>query len=226
MDTVPSAAGLLAALCGPPVVALYGTRWAARPGSLATGLACQAALLGLLALVLTIALVWVADPPSALGLAPPGLSTLAWAAAMTAVFVFALGPLLLRVPGWLGRPGFEGPLRQLQTLPVWYLVLAVLVGGSVEEVLYRGFALDHLARLTGSDALAATLVVVAFGAAHLPLWGWAPALTTAVSGAVLTLFYLWHRDLAANVAAHMATDFVGIVLPALTAKSQRVGPHP
>ena len=96
----------------------------------------------------------------------------------------------------------------------------------MEEVLYRGFALDHLARLSGSDWMAAALVVAAFGLAHVPLWGWAPALTTAISGAALTLFYLWHRDLAANIAAHVATDFVGIVLPALAAKPRRRRPHP
>ena len=62
--------------------------------------------------------------------------------------------------------------------------------------------------------------VLVFGFAHVPMWGWEPSLTTVVSGGVLTLFYLWNRDLNANIIAHVAIDFVGIVLPLLLTKAK------
>jgi membrane protease YdiL (CAAX protease family) len=34
-----------------------------------------------------------------------------------------------------------------------------------------------------------------------------------VVGAVLTLFYLWRRDLVANMIGHGLSDFLGLVLP-------------
>ncbi len=221
MELLPSIAGLLVALGGPPLVALYGTRTASKPASLTTNLLCQLALLGLLLAIVLIVLVWEQAPLSSLGLRGVDLSTFTWAAGVAALFIFVLGPIIVRMPKWLSQPGFEKPLGDLQKLPVWYLILAVFIGGSVEELLYRGFAIEHLAHIIGSDWLAAATVIAMFGLAHVPLWGWAPALTATFSGAVLTIFYLWHRDLVANILAHVTTDFVGIVLPVLLAKTRR-----
>ena len=137
---------------------------------------------------------------------------------MAATFILAVGPIVLRVPAWLGQPGFERGLADLHALPTWFLTLAVIIGGVVEEILYRGFAIGHLGSLFQSQWLAAIVVVIAFGLAHWPLWGWAPALTTVLSGALLTAFFLVHGDLTANILAHVATDFVGITLPALSAR--------
>ena len=123
-----------------------------------------------------------------------------------------LGPLLLRLPGWLGLGGFAPTLARLASLPLWYLLLAVLVGGVAEEILYHGYALDRLGILLGSPWFAGLMVVLLFGLGHIPLWGIGQALTTTISGAALTLFFLWHGDLLANIIAHVATDFAGIVL--------------
>ena len=200
--------GLLLALAGPPLIARLG-RGSRTLASLLVG---QALLAGLAAAVVAVVLVWEEQPLSSIGLQPPGWSTLAWGAGMAAFFILLLGPLLLRLPGWLGLTGFAPTLARLGSLPLWYLILAVLVGGIAEEILYRGYALDRLGVLLGSPWLAGLIVVLLFGLAHIPLWGIGPALTTTISGAALTLFFLWHGDLLANIAAHVATDFVGIVL--------------
>jgi hypothetical protein len=47
------------------------------------------------------------------------------------------------------------------------------------------------------------------------MWGWGASLTTFFSGGLATLFYLWRRDLAALIIAHVLTDFVGIVVTPL-----------
>ena len=114
-------------------------------------------------------------------------------------------------------PWFTEGLSKLAAYPVWFLVLAVVIGGGAEEFLYRGYAVERLAALTGSYWIAGLLSVLVSGLAHVPMWGWPAALTTVVSGALATGFYVWRRDLLANIIAHVTTDFVGIVLPLLLA---------
>jgi hypothetical protein len=48
----------------------------------------------------------------------------------------------------------------------------------------------------------------------LPLWGPGVALSTLVSGGVLTAPYLWRRDVLFLMLAHVATDLYGLVLAA------------
>lgn len=58
-----------------------------------------------------------------------------------------------------------------------------------------------------------------FALAHVPLWGWGPALTTLVSGAIFAGAYAWQRDLFPLIVAHIVTDMAGLVLPRLAVKS-------
>jgi membrane protease YdiL (CAAX protease family) len=219
--TLLEASTLVLALAGPAAIGLIGSRSPARAAGLPLLLLCQGLLLTLGAGCLWLTLGPLYRSPADLGIVAPGWGTLIWGSAMAALFVLVLGPVLLRLPGWLGLPGFGETLAGLAKLPVWYLGLAVIVGGTMEEVLYRGVALGILVPAGVAPAIAAGLVVIAFALAHLPMWGPGPALTTALSGACLTLFFLWHGDLLANVLAHVATDFVGIVLGPLTVMLRR-----
>ena len=89
------------------------------------------------------------------------------------------------------------------------------MAGVVEEILYRGYAIETLKDLTGSYAVAAVVSTLIFGFAHAPLWGWGPAVSATASGIVATAVYLWTRDLNALIISHVITDFAGIVLPNL-----------
>jgi membrane protease YdiL (CAAX protease family) len=44
------------------------------------------------------------------------------------------------------------------------------------------------------------------------------ALTTLVSGGLLTALYVWRRDITALVLAHVATDLYGLVIAPLFAR--------
>jgi len=46
----------------------------------------------------------------------------------------------------------------------------------------------------------------------LAYWGWAHLIVAAFGGAVLTVLYLYRRDLACNMVAHLITDGVGFLL--------------
>jgi uncharacterized protein len=87
-----------------------------------------------------------------------------------------------------------------------------VIVAAAEELLYRGYAVARLSDLTGSRLLASIVSVGSIGLAHVPMWGWAPATTTIVSGGIGTAVYLWRQDILALILAHIATDLYGIVL--------------
>ncbi|MEM1387455.1 MAG: CPBP family intramembrane glutamic endopeptidase [Pseudomonadota bacterium] len=203
---------LALALVGPLAIAHFGRVREEETESLFAKLFCQFFLA-----VLGVGSLWMmlhplGFHPHTIGLIAPSSATFAWGSGIAAFFVLVAGPFLLRLPHWLGLQGFENTLSSLALLPPWYLVIAVVIGGTIEEILYRGVALAILTSLGLDPLLAGLLVVAAFAIAHVPTWGVGPALTTAISGAILTAFFLWHGDLLANIIAHVATDFVGIAL--------------
>lgn len=209
---------LALALCAPPAIAFYGARAPQGDITLSRNLVCQIMLMGVSGIGMWIMLGPLAFPTTALGLGLPDWGTFAWGAGIAAVFILGIGPILMRLPGWLGLSGFEGTLGTLARLPVWYLALAVVIGGIAEEVLYRGIAIAILSDRDFGPWSAGLIVLLAYTLAHIPMWGIGPALTTAISGAFLMVFYLWHGDLIANIIGHIATDFVGIVLGPLLAR--------
>ena len=102
----------------------------------------------------------------------------------------------------------------LAKLPLWLVTLIVLRAGVLEELFYRGYAIERLEALGLNRFWAGTIPLLIFGIAH---WtgGWANIVIALVLGAVLTLFYIWRRDLVANMIGHFMVDFIGNVLPRL-----------
>jgi membrane protease YdiL (CAAX protease family) len=99
-------------------------------------------------------------------------------------------------------------------LPASIVTLVVLRAGIVEELFYRGYAIERLQAIGVGRSAAVTLSLIVFSIAH---WtgGWANVLIAFVTGTVLTAFYLWRKDLAANMIGHFLVDFVANVLPRL-----------
>lgn len=213
--------GLLVALFGPVAIAVASERWVRSPHRLGALLLAQAGLVAVVAVVLSIALFIERNSAASIGLKSPTLRSLAWGLGLAAFFMYVLSPAAYRALRRLRLGGFDEALAWLRCLPLWYLVLAVVIGGASEEILYRGYAIERIASHTGSPWLAGTLPVVVFALAHVPMWGWGPALATLGSGAIFTLFYLWQRDLVACILAHVVTDFAGIVVAPLIASRRR-----
>ena len=100
---------------------------------------------------------------------------------------------------------------------LWVTLLTVFRAGVAEEVFYRGFALERLETLSGSKWMAAVLVILVFAAFHYRQ-GLAGMFIALVTGAILTIFYLWKRDLLAAIIAHFLVDFIpNVALPLLGA---------
>jgi uncharacterized protein len=85
-------------------------------------------------------------------------------------------------------------------------------GGVVEEVLYRGYAVERLGTITGRPWVGGVISVFAFGLAHVPGWGVPFALAADLPfGLLMTMFYLWRRDLPANILAHSTALVVAML---------------
>jgi len=101
-----------------------------------------------------------------------------------------------------------------EKLPLWLITAIVFRAGVVEELFYRGYAIERL-RLIGLGRFwSIAIPVVIFSLGH---WsgGAANILIAFVAALKLTGFYLWRRDLVANMIGHGLADFFANVVPAL-----------
>jgi len=97
-------------------------------------------------------------------------------------------------------------------IPIWLYTLMVIRAGVVEELFFRGYAIERLEAIGCGRILSATIPLAIFAGTH---WtgGVQNVIIALVLGGVVTLFYLWRRDLVANMIGHGLSDFLGLVLP-------------
>lgn len=116
--------------------------------------------------------------------------------------------------GLIALTGYNGGEsgKALEKLPLWLINFIVIRAGVVEELCYRGYAIERLQALGLPGWLAASIPLAIFGVGH---WtgGWANIVIALALGGILAAFYLWRRDLVANMIGHWLVDFLGNVLP-------------
>jgi membrane protease YdiL (CAAX protease family) len=137
-----------------------------------------------------------------------------WKSVLFGLIIAIISTVAVGVLAYITGYGHGPGSAPFEKLPLWLITLIVLRAGVVEELFYRGYAIERL-RLIGLGrfwSLAIPLVIFSFG--H---WsgGAANILIAFAAGLILTGFYLWRRDLVANMIGHGLVDFVGNVLPAL-----------
>jgi uncharacterized protein len=150
-------------------------------------------------------------PLSSIGLGTARFwKSLLWGLLLGVVCLLVAGGLVALTHFTGGEAG-----KAMEKLPIWLVSLIVLRAGVVEELCYRGYAIERLHALGLPRGLAAAVPLVIFGVGH---WtgGWANILIALVLGAILALFFLWRRDLVANMIGHWFVDFVGNLLPKVT----------
>ena len=149
-------------------------------------------------------------PLSSIGLSGSRLlKSLLWGM-LIAVICFVAAGVFVTVTHFNGGKNAES----LGKLPVWVITAVVFRAGIVEELCYRGYAIERLHALGLPRGFAAGIPLVIFGLGH---WT-GGVLNIAIAlllGAILALFYLWRRDLAANMIGHTLVDFIPNVLPKL-----------
>ena len=203
--------GLSLALGGPAFLAISFDDLVTGANGVAKSLMAQLVMWALLVAVVAITLKWEKRPLSSLGVRRFGGWSLFWGLIAAAALIYGVVPLATGLLAVTGLSGFEQGLSEVLALPQWLRVVAVATGGIVEEVLFRGYAITRLEALTGSQVFAAVFSVLVFALAHWPLWGTGPVLTFVLSGGFLAAWFLWRRDLVANIVAHVVVDSMGLV---------------
>jgi membrane protease YdiL (CAAX protease family) len=103
-------------------------------------------------------------------------------------------------------------MHTLYSTPYWYRLILVTRAAVAEELLFRGYPIPRLRELSGSVVLAAVVSWAAFTYAHLASWGAAQLIVAGYGGVILTILYLWRRNLWANMLAHWIADGAGFLL--------------
>jgi membrane protease YdiL (CAAX protease family) len=113
----------------------------------------------------------------------------------------------------VAMPTSLSDLRKLAAVPLGLRIALVLTAAVCEEFIYRGYAIEELAYLTGSSWLAGLLSWLVFALSHVGLYGVSRALIIpALVGAVLTGLYLWRRSLPACMLMHSLMDGIFLIL--------------
>jgi len=191
-----------------------GFRLLGRPGGNTAALFVELGMFALTALMLWIARAKEGRSWAQLGLArPQALQTLG----LTLLGLVGVAATLAACVGLLSLVGISYGEGDGVERPLWLLSLMIVRAGTVEELTFRGIAIDHTAELTGSRTLGWLLPLILFGLLHFSQ-GVAGILIATTTAAVITGLYLWKRNLWANMALHFLVDFIpNILLPLLGA---------
>jgi CAAX protease family protein len=144
-----------------------------------------------------------------------GLGTTRWWKSILWGFIIAIVSAvallaLAHLTGYGHGPGSAA----FEKLPLWLITAIVFRAGVVEELFYRGYAIERLQMIGLGRFWSVAVPLVIFSLGH---WsgGAANILIAFAAGLILTGFYLWRRDLVANMIGHSLVDFVANVLPKL-----------
>ena len=116
----------------------------------------------------------------------------------------------LVVYSWLQQPEHEdAQLAALVGDSAGYAVCLAVRAGGIEEILFRGLAVEQLAVLTERRWLSAVLLATSvFVAAHALRFDWAQLVPVTALSLVVVVLYLWRKDLWANIIAHTIIDSI------------------
>jgi uncharacterized protein len=206
---LPTYIGLFIALFGMLIVRQLVNHYWPTPG-FASAVLKEAGMWLVALLLLLIIKIGEGLPLSSIGLTAARLGkSILWGFLLGIACLLVAGVLVALTHFTGGEAG-----KTFEKLPTWLLALIVIRAGVVEELCYRGYAIERLHALGLPRGLAAAVPLIIFGFGH---WtgGWANILIALVLGAILALFFMWRRDLIANMVGHWFVDFVGNVLPRL-----------
>ena len=79
-------------------------------------------------------------------------------------------------------------------------------------MIFRGFAIERGREVFGSLRIASALSWIVFTLEHIATWGWSHVLIAGFGGLLLTLLYVWRRNLWINVIAHFVVDGASVLL--------------
>lgn len=203
---------LLALLAINVVVAAHAGAWLSRHTGVPSALCTVILEWILIAIMLGYVAVVERRPVGSIGFRRPGWKTLLYGLIAALAMIAGMSVLVTAVLPLLHLNFNATASARLIALPFWQRLLLVFTAGVGEEILFRGYPIERIQELTGSPWLAGTVSFAAFTYAHLGYWGWTQLIVAGLAGIVLTLLYIWRRDLPCNMLAHFLTDGAGLLL--------------
>ena len=208
----PTLAALALALAGPPALVVVSHRLFGDAPPLGAQIVLQLVFCGFAAIVVWVVLSVEHRPLSSIGLRRPTGITVLSGVLVAAATLYVLPVVTRPLVDALRVRDLDARTAGLAALPVWFRVFLGVTSGAVEETLYRGYAIERLAAIAGRRWIGAAVATLAFALAHVPYWGARFSLAADLPfGIVMTLLYLWRRDLAANAIAHGAALVVSLL---------------
>lgn len=205
--------GLFVALFGAPIFVMVSGWLFGESPPLATQIALQLLYCGMGAFLVWFVLRVERRPLTSIGLRKPTSLTVVTGLGLLIVASYVVAPLTRPLQDAFGTEGVQAGINELAAFPLWFRIPVGLTAGVIEELCYRGYAIERLASITGRAWLGGLISAVVFGLVHIPEWGLGFALAADLPfGLLMTAFYLWRRDLVANMIAHSG----GLVIAMIT----------
>ncbi|MBS0274493.1 MAG: CPBP family intramembrane metalloprotease [Proteobacteria bacterium] len=166
-------------------------------------------------LILAYTLAIERKPLSSIGFRKPRLTDIVFAVAFAVAGVAGIGLIF-----GLVLPALHLTLTQklsaIYQAPFWFRVLLVTRAAFVEETAFRGYGFERIAELSGSKLLAALVTFALFTLGHYSGGGWAQVIIAAWGGVMLTVLYVWRRNVWASIVCHWLIDGAGFLLMPMT----------
>lgn len=167
-------------------------------------------------IVLAVALFWEGRTLASIGLRKPTLASLGFGIVGAAAMMGAGAVAAYVVYNVLHQPSHaNAQASAIVGGSVMYALCLSVRAGVIEEIFYRGLAIEQLTVFTGHRWLSAIVATAVFVAMHALHFDWVQLVPIAAVAVVLAVLYLWRHDLWANIFAHIAVDGGGLVTLAL-----------
>jgi membrane protease YdiL (CAAX protease family) len=191
---------------------------APRIGEMQARIVTETAIWLYAALVLGIALLGERRTLASIGLRRPTFGTLAWGLG-GAVAILVLGALASFVTYNVLHQSNHTP-EQIEALlrgSLVYALFLALRGGVIEELFYRGLAIEQLSALTGNRWLAAVSATIVFVLVHGLRFDLLQLIPIATASFGFMGLHLWRHNLLVNMIGHVTIDAVAFSAVALHA---------
>ncbi len=151
-------------------------------------------------------------PLASIGFRVPRAADIGLAVAAAIVMIGLIGVIFTVVLPAL-HLSVSRQLNAARGAPILFRLVQVTRAAVAEEITFRGYGYERIQEISGSRWLAAVSTWALFTIAHLSSWGWGQVIIAAAGGLILTLLYVWRRNLWANMIAHWLTDASAFLAP-------------
>lgn len=164
----------------------------------------------LFAILALAALIRLGEPRDTLGLRQLSPSTFGWGL-LFFIIIALLSAATLFAFAQFGLGQDKATLMALASKPLPIIILIAAAAAIAEEIVFRSVLITELEAATGLPWLAGAISLALFAGAHAAGWGPMQIIFAAVPGLVLTLAFLWKRNLSICILAHFLTDAAGLL---------------